>query len=255
VAFRRYDYLVSILPSEEFTVAEQFLGLGMALDNVLSIRRGRDLTPSDNPGFDRSQEADHRIANGLALIDNFIGLRAAHSAERAAGHTADEVKVLLAGMAYRIDAIGGLHKVLSTEPAKGDVDLSEHLQKMCSAMRPFVSLTARLELCCDPRPDCMVPADHVALIALIVSEMVTNAVKHAHPAGVAGRIDVGCHLDGSRIIVEVADDGVGLPENFDVLGGGALGFKMVRALATQLGALPIFDSCPLGLRFMLLLPK
>jgi two-component sensor histidine kinase len=101
----------------------------------------------------------------------------------------------------------------------------------------------------------MVPTENIVPIALIVSEMVTNAVKHAHPAGVAGRIDVGCHLDGSRIIVEVTDDGVGLPENFDVLDGGDLGFKMVRALASQLGALPIFDSGPLGLRFMLLLPK
>lgn len=226
--------------------------------NLLSIEGYRVIRSSEGQGFDRAKEADHRlarIANSLALVASFIQLQAARVAERAAGHSEDEVKVLLAGMAYRIDAVGQVHKVLSTAPQEADVDLGEHLQKMCSAMRPLVSLIGPVELCCDPGLDCLVPADDIALIALIVSEMITNAVKYAHPAGIAGRIDVGCHHDGGRIIVEVTDDGVGLPENFDVLDGGELGFTMVRALASQLDALPIFDSDMLGLRFLLLLPK
>jgi two-component sensor histidine kinase len=101
----------------------------------------------------------------------------------------------------------------------------------------------------------VVPTEDIGPIALIVSEMVTNSAKYAHPAGVAGRIDVACQRDGDLIIVEVTDNGVGLPENFDVLDGGGLGFNMVRALASQLGALPIFDSDTLGLQFLLLLPK
>jgi two-component sensor histidine kinase len=213
------------------------------------------MSSSERQGFDRAQEADRRTANSLALVASFIQLQGARAAERAADYGPDEVNMLLTGMACRIDAVGQVHKILSTAPQEAVVDLGEHLQKMCSAMRPLVSLIGPVELCCDPGPDCMVPTENIVPIALIVSEMVTNAVKHAHPAGVAGRIDVGCHLDGSRIIVEVTDDGVGLPENFDVLDGGDLGFKMVRALASQLGALPIFDSGPLGLRFMLLLPK
>jgi two-component sensor histidine kinase len=223
--------------------------------NLLSIEGGRFMRSSGRQGFDRAQEADHRIANSLALIASFIRLQAARAAERAAGYSPDEVNVLLTGMASRIDAVGQAHKVLSNAPQQGVVDLGEHLQQMCSAIRPLVSSNSAVELCCDSSPDCMVPADDIAPIALIVSEMITNAVKYAHPAGVAGRIDVGCLRDGSRIIVEVADDGVGLPENFDVLDGGELGFRMIRALASQLDALPVFDSGALGLRFLLLLPK
>jgi two-component sensor histidine kinase len=221
----------------------------------LNIGGGRVLKTSNPQGFDRAKEANHRIANNLSLIASFIRLQAARVAERTAGYSADEVNVLMTGMAYHIDAIGQLHKILSTEPQGAAIDLGEHLQKMCSAMLPFVSLNGPVELACDPGPDCVVPAEDIVSIALIVSEMVTNAAKYAHPAGVAGRIDVGCQRDGSRIIVEVTDNGVGLPENFDVLDGGGLGFNMVRALASQLGALPIFDSDTLGLRFLLLLPK
>jgi two-component sensor histidine kinase len=216
---------------------------------------GRVLEPSNPQGFDRGKEADHRIANNLALVASFIRLQAARADERAGAYTADEVNVLLTGMAYRIDAVGQLHKVLSTAPQEVAIDLAEHLEKMCSAMRPLVTLNGPVELSCEPGPGCVVPAEDIVPIALIVSEMVTNAVKYAHPAGVAGRIDVACQLDGDRIIVEVTDNGVGLPENFDVIEGGSLGFKMVRALAGQLGAIPIFDSDTLGLRFLLLLPK
>ena len=227
----------------------------MALSNVLSMRGGGVTKASDKQGFDRAGEADHRIANNLALVASFIRLQAARAAEKAAGYSAHEVNMLLTGMAYRIDAVGELHKVLSTEPQEAAADLGEHLEKMCSAMRPLISLNGPVELACEPSPDCVIPAEDIVPIALIVSEMVTNAVKYAHPAGVAGRIDIGCHRDRDRIIIEVTDNGVGLPEDFDIIEGGGLGFKMVRALAAQLEAIPIFDSDTLGLRFLLLLQK
>src|SRR5258708_4910740 len=116
----------------------------MPLSNVFSIESGKVMSLPHAQGFDRAQEADHRIAS-------------------------------------RIDAIGVLHKVLSTEPREAITDLGEHLSQMCLAMRPFVSLTAPVELCCDSGPDCVVPVEDVVPIALIVSEMVTNAVKYAHP--------------------------------------------------------------------------
>ena len=70
---------------------------------------------------------------------SFIRLQAAGVAER--------VNVLLTGMAYRIDAVGQLHEILSTEPQEAAIDLGEHLQKMCSAMQPLVSLMGPTELC------------------------------------------------------------------------------------------------------------
>ena len=251
----QYEYFISISLSLAFTIAVEKLQVSpMSLSNVLTLE-SRAPTRSSPRGFDRAQEADHRIANSLALISSFIRLQAAGVAEHATGYSANDVSVLLTGMAYRVDAIGQLHKVLATEPRGVTVDLGGHLEKMCEAMRPLISSTGSVELCCDAGPGCLVPAEDIVPIALIVSEMVINAVKYAHPAGVAGRIDVGCQRDGNRIIVEVTDNGVGLPEDFDVTDGGGLGFNIVRALASQLDAIPVFDTDTLGLRFLLLLPK
>ena len=53
----------------------------------------------------------------------------------------------------------------------------------------------------------------------------------------------------------VGDDGVGLPEGFDVHSGGNLGWRVIRALSRQLDADLQVDSSPLGLKVTILLPR
>ena len=92
-------------------------------------------------------------------------------------------------------------------------------------------------------------------VALIVSELITNAIKHAHPAGAPGRIVVRCGANlAGCVYVEVEDDGVGLPENFDPWRDGGLGFEIVRGLSQQLGAKLLFDAEGIGLRVRLTVP-
>jgi two-component sensor histidine kinase len=99
----------------------------------------------------------------------------------------------------------------------------------------------------------MVRPDQATPVALIVSELVTNALKYAHPAGVAGRILVSCRLTGAGLVVEVTDDGVGLSEDFDPHSDGGLGFRVVRGLARQLGADLVYESSDIGLIVRLVL--
>jgi two-component sensor histidine kinase len=223
----------------------------MKVSGFLEVVRN---TPEAEEVFDPAREADHRIANNLALVASSVRLQARNADKREAGFTNEEVKLLLAEIAGRIDAVGQLHKMLSQDPA-GVVDIGEHLAKMCATLKPFMSAAGQVDLVCDFQPGCAVHPDQLMPIALIVIEMVMNAIKYAHPAGVAGRIDVGCRMLDGAVAVEVCDDGVGLPEAFNTNGDGGTGFNVMRTLAAQLGATPIFDSDPLGLRFLLVMPK
>jgi PAS domain S-box-containing protein len=79
-------------------------------------------------------------------------------------------------------------------------------------------------------------------------EAVTNAIKYSHPTGVPGKITVQCQRDDEgRITIDVTDDGVGLPENFDPELDGSVGFRMMRALSERLEAALTFTSSSLGL--------
>ena len=92
-------------------------------------------------------------------------------------------------------------------------------------------------------------------LALIVTEMVANAIKYAHPGGAPGAIVAYGSGDETFTMIEIADNGVGLPENFDPKTDGKLGLQLVRSLAKQLGATLVFDSDALGLRFQIFVPK
>jgi PAS domain S-box-containing protein len=92
-------------------------------------------------------------------------------------------------------------------------------------------------------------------VQLIVSEAVTNAIRYAHPTGIAGRITVTCSLvSEAGVTIEVTDDGVGLPEGFDPATDGGTGFRVMRALSQRLGAALAFESTSLGLRVSLRVP-
>ena len=70
---------------------------------------------------------------------------------------------------------------------------------------------------------------------LLVSELVTNALKHAFVGRSGGAIEVAAVRDGAAVTLSVTDDGAGLPPEVDPTTGATLGLRLVRALTDQLG--------------------
>jgi two-component sensor histidine kinase len=200
-----------------------------------------------------SAEADHRIANHLALLAGYVRLKSTDLARQSAEPSRDSVQLLLQGVGAQINAIARLHRSLAVAPQQANVDLGEHLHGVCTS---FVSgVSEAVELIEDFSAGCAVRSDQILPLTQIVAEVVTNALKHAHADGDAGVILVRCGKDdGGAVLIEVIDDGAGLPETFDPTTGGGLGFRLLRAHARQLGARIAFESASRGLRFRLILP-
>ncbi|MDO8378900.1 sensor histidine kinase [Phenylobacterium sp.] len=190
-------------------------------------------------------EADHRIANHLAMLSSYVRLKAAG--------LDGETRLLLETVGAQVDAVGRLHRALATHGHRGSVDLSEHLRAICA---PFASgLSGAARLIQDIPAQCHVRADQVLPISQIVSEVITNAFKYAHADELPGVVLVRCHGGESGLVqIEVVDDGPGLPAGFDPATDGGLGFRLIRALSRQLGATTAFESAGQGLRFRLTLP-
>jgi two-component sensor histidine kinase len=104
--------------------------------------------------------------------------------------------------------------------------------------------------------DCLVLTRHAQPLTLIICEILTNAMKYAHPAGMPVKMTVGCEskADGT-LLVSISDDGVGLPEGFDLRTGGGLGFQIIRALSSEIGATLDVKSDTLGVTFQLAVPQ
>ena len=101
----------------------------------------------------------------------------------------------------------------------------------------------------------LLSADHAIPLGLLINELVTNAVKHAYP-GHAGPIEILAHEINGHLHVEVSDQGIGLPDGFDIdQPRQSLGFKVITGLARQLqGHLTVASNVPKGTRFLLDLP-
>jgi two-component sensor histidine kinase len=158
---------------------------------------------------------------------------------------------VLGGIGLRIETIARLHGLLAGAPESGDVDLASYLSDV--ARIAMASFGERTEL--SLAPGCVLSQKDAAAVGLVVGEALTNALKYAHSAGITGMIEVGCrqHRDGG-IVLEIADDGVGLPVAFDPMASDALGLRLIRSLALQLSARLEFEHPGIGLCVRLVIP-
>ena len=198
-------------------------------------------------------EANHRIANNLGLIAGLLRFQAAKLPEAALLPT-QEVRGWLRQMSLRIDTVGRLHRIL-TDNGQETVDLSTYLREISDAAMLSLSMEGQSEILIDLETNCPLSAKQAAAIGLVVGEALTNALKYSHPTGVSGKIAIRSRRSGERgLVIEVADDGVGLPEGFDPHTSESTGVALMRAFANQLGARLEFERRPIGLCIRLELP-
>ena len=187
-------------------------------------------------------EANHRIANSLAAIAGIVRLEASDPKRVQHLRSPSEVRNFLAEISLRIDTAAELHRLLALSDHGSDIDLSNYLLKIVGSVVAANAFANGAEIDHCLGENCALPSDQALAVGLIVAELVTNSLKYAHPAGVRGKISVRCEPVADGLTIEVADDGVGLPEGFDPETAPSLGFRLMRALSRQLGANLTFDS-------------
>lgn len=207
-----------------------------------------------NEGDLRLTESNHRIANNLTLIAAAVRMKASGLGRKPRPMTSVDLALELNEIAARIEAVGMLHRLLSATPLEQAVCLGPYLREICASMASSPEVPAQIVF--EAMDDhCLVASQEALLLALMVQELVTNAFKYAHPSGIEGRIEVSCGRDGEgTLLVMVADDGVGLPDRFDPDVDGDHGFRVLRAMADQLGGEIEFESSALGLTCTIRLP-
>jgi len=200
-------------------------------------------------------ETDHRIANNLASLSGVIRLQRNAICRSARTFTTQQVCMLLDDIDARIEVTAKLHKSLAQATNCDGVNLGDFLEEiadMVGTLNPAGTMDISFDSACHGAID----SRHALHIGLITAELLTNASKYAHPSGLVVKVQIHCQTkpDGS-FTVEVMDDGIGFPENFDPDSSGGLGFHLMRALANGLNAKLEFEHDCLGVRARLVRPK
>lgn len=211
-----------------------------------------DFVTGPPPPQETAAEADHRIANSLMLVASLLRLQAKELGKQPF-LTGPELKGLLDDAATRVDAVSQLHRLIAAAPNADAVDSATYLRRVGDAAGS-VGTGAKVRLRYNLADNLRLDSIRLASLGMLVSEAIINALKHAHPSGVAGEIAITFRKIADEYVLAIEDDGVGLPEGFDPVQDGGLGFRTMRHLALGLRGRLLHRSTPLGLRTELLFP-
>jgi two-component sensor histidine kinase len=177
------------------------------------------------------READHRIKNSLQLVVAVLRLQLAKVPDPDAKH-------MLSEAIARVDAVANAHLALQSSPDFQSVEVDRMLKDLCDRIG---SLNPALCVVCDARAGVWLDADRAIPLGLLVSETLTNALKHAFPDGAAGEVRLTTKEAAGSLEIVIADGGVGLPATPSRPG---LGTSVVKALSNQIGAVVTTESRP-----------
>ena len=223
-SLRRDQTPIGRAPSQsELQLALQARDAAIAAQNALLQEKDELLHQKDN----LLREVNHRIKNSLQLVSSLLALQA-RSAKNA------EIRAHLAAAGLRVSAIGRAHQRLYQTNELGTIDLGGYLRRLCEDIAESLMDEGTKPTLIVDAPQLSLPTDHAISVGLIVSELITNAMKHAYD-GAKGTVEVKLHSgDQDGLVLSVVDDGKGLPKDFDPAESAGLGMKILAALVKNL---------------------
>lgn len=174
------------------------------------------------------RDVHHRVKNNLQVIASLLGLQAEYIQDQRALDAFAESQ-------SRVRAMALVHERVYQSNDLARVDLGAYVRDLAERMFVAMGTDPSVNLKVDVEPISL-PMDTAIPCGLLISELVSNSIKHAFPNGRGGTLDVAAHRDGDRVVLTVGDDGVGLPEGLDYRQTESLGLQLVSILADQLGA-------------------
>ncbi|WP_292387512.1 MASE3 domain-containing protein [Methanosarcina sp. UBA5] len=207
----------------------------------------------------RVKEVHHRIKNNLQVISSLLSLQAEKFEDQ-------EVLEAFRESQNRVASIAMIHEELHESESMDAFDFSDYLRKLTADLfssynvgNRNINLKLNLE-------QVYLDMNTAIPLGIIVNEIVSNALKHAFPAGKGGEISINfyrtetlaakygmssqdkdcsegddctdcedCINNNFRYILTVADKGKGIPEEIDFQNTDSLGLQLVKILVEQIG--------------------
>lgn len=187
-------------------------------------------------------EVHHRVKNNLAIVQSLLMLEANRAPADARGGYEDSIA--------RIEAMGLVHHLIYDHQTFEGIQAGDYLRQLCAGIQRSAG-GVRIQVDAEAID---VPLDNAVPMALIASEVITNAVKHAFPGMEGGHVWVKLRSDGEEACLTIQDNGVGLPAQPSDKTSPGIGMLIVRQLTRQLNGSFTMESDQ-GVRFTLRFPR
>jgi len=218
--------------------------LGMAIERE---RQERNLRAALERHEVLLKEMNHRVKNSLAIVSSMLELQASDVGDEA-------VTPHLSEAAQRVMAVAKAHDQLSHVTEVERMDIGRYISTVC---RDLDDSVAQCAIHCDAQAGIEIATDRAISTALVVNELIANAVKHM-PTGQPDCqiwVKVSAATDQDALVISARDEGAGLPADFDLARPKGLGMRIVMAFVRQLGGTLAVEARQPGTEFVLTIPR
>lgn len=188
------------------------------------------------------KEIHHRIKNQLNMVNSFIDFQSRHLSDSTGLAVVREIK-------SRIAAIAHIHQQIYSSKDLDSVNAKEYFAMLEKSLRFSYALPPSIHLELESGPY-EINSQKMLLLGLIITEFVSNSLKHAFPGLTCGDIRIDMQKAGAGYILTLSDSGVGLPPGFDFSTLRTFGLQILRGMVEQIkGKFQVVDG--MGTTFMI----
>ena len=176
------------------------------------------------------REIHHRVKNNMQVIVSLLRMHSRNIDNARLVQVLDDCRC-------RINAMSLIHEALYLSNDLARIDFAVYLKKLCRNLSQMYGaygkgIKVTVELC-----NVALDMDQGIALGMVISELVSNAFKHAFLPDKKGNVSVSLScLEGKDVELIIKDDGKGLPPEIDILNTRSLGLRLaVAAITRELG--------------------
>ena len=173
------------------------------------------------------QEIHHRVKNNMQIISSLLNLQSRYVED-------EEAVDLLKESQNRVKSMAMIHEKLYQSADLTQINFVDYIQSLVSNLLYSYNIKSDhikpiLEV-----DDVNLNIETAVPCGLIISELVSNSLKYAFPDGMKGEIFVSLKVVDEWYELTIRDNGIGLPDEFDLEKIDSLGLLLVTSLTEQI---------------------
>lgn len=223
-------------------------------DVVVAVARDITLRKKDEKRLKRSldekeamvQEVHHRVKNNMQVVSSLLGLQSMYLDD-------NEVQNALQESQNRVQSMAMVHEKLYQSKNLSCIDMADYMHQIAHYLLDNYHLKSNQIKIIIKTEKVEMDIKTASPLGLIINELITNSLKYAFPDG-KGKLTLKICLIDDCYHLEVSDDGVGLPDDFQLDSAETLGLQLVNRLVQQISGSIEWDGSK-GTAFIIKFPS
>lgn len=196
----------------------------------------------------RKKEVHHRIKNNLQVISSLLDLQAENLED-------ERIKEVIRESQNRIMSIALIHRELYRDREMDNVNFSTYIRELAENLLDTYKVgDSKINLCVNLEENILFDVDTAVPLGIIINEIFSNSLKYAFPDRISGEICIilarkktgevernslnerteQSFENDTNFVLTVSDNGVGIPETFNIGTNDTLGLQLINVLVEQL---------------------